>query len=224
MVCAELPISTSSCGEAMSRSSPWSSRKDITSRIPRRWLAMRRRTRICASAHFPLLRIEDASLKSIGGTPGVEWLADLFFVYHQLWLPARHAWDEADGFDTADWDDDLYSQIRGRDDFSYVDFMSARPDRGVPERAMPAPFDPFHEARRVLALRTARTLTSRRPHGLTPPWALRPNGERPSGPRHWLRRGSCGRGRRRNWGRAAVGIRARFSAETRTSVHGSQWI
>lgn len=109
---------------------------------------------ICASAHFPLLRIEDASLRRIGGTPVVEWLADLFFVYHQLWLPARHGWDEAEGFDPADWDDDLHSQIRG-DDFSYVEFLSARPDRGVPERAMPGPFDPFHDARRVLTLRTA---------------------------------------------------------------------
>jgi Protein of unknown function (DUF2726) len=63
---------------------------------------------ICEAGHFPLLRIEERSLKRIGGAPLVEWLAELFFVYHDLWLPARAGWNEDEGFDPDDFDEDLY--------------------------------------------------------------------------------------------------------------------
>ncbi len=113
---------------------------------------------ICEAALFPLLRLEAGSFKRVGGTPLVEWISELFFVYHDLWRPARAGWDEDEGYDPNDWDDDLYREVRGGDDFSYTWFMSARIGSGVPEHSQGAPFDPFHDARRALALRDARTL------------------------------------------------------------------
>jgi hypothetical protein len=112
---------------------------------------------ICEAAYFPLLRIEEASLKRIGGAPLVEWLADLYFVYHDLWLPARAGWDEGEGFNADDWDDDLYVEVKRHDEFTYTDFMTGRPSSGVPEHSRPGPLDPFHEARRALTLRDAQT-------------------------------------------------------------------
>jgi hypothetical protein len=114
---------------------------------------------ICEAA-LPLLRIEAASLKRVGGTPLVEWLAELFFVYHDLWLPARAGWDEDEGFNPDDWDDDLYREVRSQDEFSYIDFMAARRGSGVPEHSGRGPFDLFHDARRALAIRDAQTYVS----------------------------------------------------------------
>ena len=120
---------------------------------------------ICKAAFFPLLRVEAGSLKRIGGTPLVEWLAGLYFVYHDLWRPARAGWDEDEGFNPDDWDDDLYREVRRESSFSYTSFMAARRGSGVPEFSRPAPFDPFHDARRTLALRDAQTF------GISvPPW------------------------------------------------------
>jgi hypothetical protein len=116
-----------------------------------------RKNAICEKACFPLLRIEDASLRRVGETPLVEWLADLFFVYHELWLPARAGWDEGEGYNPDDWDDDLYREVRRHDEFSYIEFMATTRGSGVPEHSWSAPFDPFHEARRTLGLRGADT-------------------------------------------------------------------
>lgn len=117
-----------------------------------------KKSAICEADFFPLLRLEAASFGRVGGTPLIEWLIELFFVYHDLWRPARAGWDEDEGYDPNDWDDDLYSEVRGDDDFSYTRFMAARRQSGVPEHSHPAPLDPFHDARRALALRDARTL------------------------------------------------------------------
>jgi hypothetical protein len=124
---------------------------------PEQMIRDEKKNAICEAAFFPLLRIEDESLKRIGGTPLVEWLAELFFVYHDLWLPARAGWNEDEGFDPDDWDDDLYREVRSSEEFTYVDFMAARCRPGVPEISLPAPFDPFYRARRALAIRTAGT-------------------------------------------------------------------
>lgn len=115
----------------------------------------KKKNAICEAAHFPLLRIEEASLKRIGGVPLVQWLADLFFVYHDLWLPARAEWDASEGYDPNDWDDDLYSAVHSREEFSYRDFMAVRCDRGVPEFAHGALYDPFYAARRAVTIREA---------------------------------------------------------------------
>jgi hypothetical protein len=113
-----------------------------------------RKNAICCKALFPILRIDAEALRRVQSTPVVEWLADLWFVYHDLWLPARAGWEEAAGYDPDDWDDDLYAAVRRHEDFSYTDFMtSGKPDGGVPEFAGFAPFDPFHEARHEVTLR-----------------------------------------------------------------------
>jgi hypothetical protein len=108
---------------------------------------------ICEKAMFPLLRIEASTLKRVGDTPVVEWLADLFFVYHDLWLPARAGWEEEEGYDPDDWDDDLYAEAREHDRFDYRRFGAIVEGRGVPEFSSFAPHDPFHEARHAVTLR-----------------------------------------------------------------------
>lgn len=114
-----------------------------------------RKNAICKKAFFPILRLEDGSLRRVGNTQVVEWLSDLWFVYHDLWLAARAGWDESEGYDPDDWDDDLYAAVKRRDEFRYTDFMaSADPDaEGVPEFAGFAPYDPFSAARRSVTIR-----------------------------------------------------------------------
>lgn len=111
-----------------------------------------RKNAICRKAMFPILRIEDTALKRIGDTSMIEWLAGLWFVYHDLWLPARAEWDEAEGYDPADWDDDLLAEVRRHEDFSYTEFMSSQKGVGIPEFQTPGPFDPFAEARHAVTL------------------------------------------------------------------------
>lgn len=120
---------------------------------PEQMVRDEKKNAICRAAMFPLLRVEETSLKPIGGTPLVEWLAELFFVYRDVWLPARAGWDECEGFNPDDWDATLYEEVRRHDSFSYSAFMGTRRDGGVPEYSIPAPFDPFREARHALAIR-----------------------------------------------------------------------
>jgi hypothetical protein len=112
-----------------------------------------KKNHICDKAAFPLLRVEEASLKRIGTTSVMEWLADLWFVYHDLWLPARCGWDEAEDYDPDDWDDDLYAEVREHDHFDYTKFMSGVEARGIPEFSSFSPYDPFWDARHTLTVR-----------------------------------------------------------------------
>lgn len=114
-----------------------------------------RKNAICQRARLPLLRLEDSHLKRVGQTPVVEWLVDLYFVYHDQWLPARAGWEEAEGYNPDDWDDDLYEDVRhGGDEFSYRKFRSGqRESDGPPEFRAFAPLDPFQDARYDVTLR-----------------------------------------------------------------------
>lgn len=94
---------------------------------------------ICEQLGLPLVRAREPALKQVGDQALLEWLAELWFVYHDLW-PALHADDEDRGL--------LDSEPRPSW-FNYARiWQQLDPSHDLDRHGIDGPYDPFGPFRR----------------------------------------------------------------------------
>jgi hypothetical protein len=96
---------------------------------------------ICAQLGLPLVRAREPALKQIGDRALLEWLAELWFVYHDLYAALSSADEDRDPFDDED------GRLLGR--FSYARIWQHLYGGGDVDRlGLDGPYDPFAVLRR----------------------------------------------------------------------------
>jgi hypothetical protein len=106
-----------------------------------------RKDAICAQLGLPLVRAREPALKQIGDQALLEWLAELWFVYHDLW-PVVAGGDDDD-------DRDLFDERRRSSWFSYARiWQQLDPSGDLDRHRIAGPYDPFgafrHEFQRFV--------------------------------------------------------------------------
>lgn len=139
-----------------------------------------KKDRLCQLAHFPLIRAVDNSLRRVGQRPLLEWLVELWFIYHDVLdrerreANARRLAEVPDGWTADSLTDERVAWMTAFSDETRMDYAALF--KQLSAAGEPAPQDPFAWARERIELHSLEHLVI--PEGR---WAL------PQGGRGWAR-------------------------------------